>query len=66
MRDFNDLERMLPEEKHQEICIKDIKHSMQGLSPIEAAGKMRKCLKLGEDEVITDMRQLVKGWMAIK
>ena len=61
MRDFNDLEKMLPEEKHQEIYIKDTKYSMRGLSPVKAAGMMRKCLKLEEDEVITDMCGLIES-----
>ncbi len=61
MRDFNDLENMLPGEKHKKSCIKNKKYNMQELSPEEAAGKARECLKLKEDEVITDICGLVES-----
>ncbi len=61
MRDFNDLENMLPSEKHKKSCIKNRKYNMQELSPEEAAGKARQSLKLKEDELITDMCGLVES-----
>lgn len=61
MRDFNDLENMLPSEIHKNSCIENKKYNMQELSPEEAAGKARQCLKLEEDEVITDICGLVES-----
>ena len=61
MRDFNDLENMLPSEKHKKICIKNKKYNKKELSPVEVAGKARECLKLKEDEVITDICGLIES-----
>lgn len=61
MRDFNDLEMMLSDNKNKRSCIKSEKYDMQAMSPEEAAGKARECLGLKDDEVIADICGLVES-----
>ena len=61
MRDFNDLEAMLPRKKNKKVCIDNKKYNMQSLSPEEAAGKARDCLRIEEDAVIADICGLVES-----
>ena len=61
MRDFNDLEAMLPSKKNKKACIDNKEYNMQLLSPEEAASKARECLEIEEGAIIVDICGLVES-----